>query len=131
MSANFRVKLTETELRIELFGNFDPKSAVELLAAVQAQLSHPITTCLLSTMGLLDCAESARLELVKLQRLLGGKGARTAWVDDRARFRGVALWVMHLAKDGNAKAVANPDAARRWLLATESREAMAERGAML
>jgi hypothetical protein len=67
------------------------------------------------------CPEAARKHLVELQRLLGAN-RRTAWIDARPQFRGLALWVMHLSGDLSSKAVATVELAERWLSSREFRE---------
>lgn len=73
-----------------------------------------------------DIAEAVKKELVPVQRELSN-GRRTAWVDERARFRGIALWVMHLAQDPNGKALSTMTQAEDWLQSTEAREARGSR----
>lgn len=126
VAANYVLKNSGPELRVDLFGVLNAQVVREVLGAVGPKLSG-VSACVINTMGVNDCLEEARAELVKLQRLVADKVQRTAWVDDRARFRGVALWVMHLANDPNAKAVATADQAAKWLASSELREAAAER----
>ena len=126
MAANFVLKNSGPELKVDLFGVLSAQAVREVLSAVTPKLSG-VSACIINTMGVNDCLEEARAELVRLQQAVAARVRRTAWVDDRARFRGVALWVMHLANDPNAKAVANADQAAKWLASTELREAAAER----
>lgn len=126
MAANFVFKNSGPELKVDLFGVLSAQAVREVMTAVTPKLSG-VTGCIINTMGVNDCLEEARAELVRLQQAVAARVRRTAWVDDRARFRGVALWVMHLAGDPNAKAVANADQAAKWLASTELREAAAER----
>lgn len=124
MSANYQLKNSGPELRVDLFGVLTAPVVRELAAAVAPRLPET-SRCVFNTMGVSDCLEESRVELVRLQRLVAADGRRSAWVDDRARFRGVALWVMHLAGDPFAKAVATAEQAARWLASTEAREAAA------
>lgn len=126
MAANFVLKNSGPELKVDLFGVLSAQAVREVLSAVMPKLSG-VSACIINTMGVNDCLEEARAELVRLQQAVAARVRRTAWVDDRARFRGVALWVMHLAGDPNAKAVANADQAAKWLASNELREAAAER----
>ena len=131
--APFTVELAGEALRVELFGLLDEAGAVGLEKALQAALADvkPRSLSALVIMeGLSDCAEAARAVLVRVQRQLGQAARRTAWVDNRSRFRGMALWVMHLAEDQNAKAVATVELADRWLASSELREADAMRRTM-
>ncbi|MBL8924385.1 MAG: hypothetical protein JNJ54_36390 [Myxococcaceae bacterium] len=127
-SANFQVKTVEGQLRIELFGKLTGATVRELLTRVQADLKAA-TEVVVVTIGLTDCSEEARPELVKLQLAVAAVKKRSAWVDDRSQFRGIALWVMHLADDQAAKATATMDQAVKWLSSSESREAFAARRA--
>ncbi|MEW6435046.1 MAG: hypothetical protein AB1730_26395 [Myxococcota bacterium] len=126
MAANFVLKSSGPELKVDLFGVLTAQAVREVLSAITPKLSG-VSACIINTMGVNDCLEEARAELVRLQQAVAARVRRTAWVDDRARFRGVALWVMHLAGDPNAKAVANADQAAKWLASNELREAAAER----
>lgn len=126
VAANYVFKNSGPELRVDLFGVLNAQVVREVVSAVSPKLVG-VSSCVVNTVGVNDCLEEARAELVKLQQLVAGKVRRTAWVDDRARFRGVALWVMHLANDPNAKAVATAEQAAKWLASTELREAAAER----
>lgn len=131
--ASFTIELSEEVLRVELFGQLDQAGAAGLEQRLQAALAgvRPRSlTALVILEGLSDCAESARPVLVRVQRQLGQAARRTAWVDNRAHFRGMALWVMHLAEDQNAKAVATLALADRWLASSELREADAMRRTM-
>jgi hypothetical protein len=102
---------------VELFGHLDEKGAHALDAEFDKHLSaaEPGLGVIFVMMGLSDCAEAARPVLVKLQKRVAKTQRRTAYVDDRARFRGMALWVMHLAQDPNAKAVSSVVNAMKWI----------------
>jgi len=126
VGANYTFKNSGPEFRLDLFGVLNAAVVREVVTAITPHLEG-VSTCVINTMGVNDCLEEARAELVKLQQLVATKARRTAWVDDRARFRGVALWVMHLADDPHAKAVATTEQAARWLASSELREASAER----
>lgn len=63
----------------------------------------------------------ARSTLVRVQQALKAKARRTAYVADRARFRGLALWVINLSEDPNAKAVMNHALADEWIGAQSGR----------
>ena len=128
MGTNYSVLKINEGLRIELFGQLDEKAA-KALDAELGKLETPTDTrgVVFVTSGLSECVEAARLVLVELQKRLARRKARTAYVDERARFRGMALWVMHLAQDPNAKAVSSLDQAMRWLNGGDEREANASR----
>lgn len=119
----FQVAVVESQLKVELFGVLDTPVVTVLLAEARALLTSGISHVLVNTNAVTDCTEAAKKELVTLQRELSAKGRRSAWLDERARFRGIALWVMHLADDPQGKAVSTLDQALRWLSSTEAREA--------
>jgi hypothetical protein len=78
--------------------------------------------------GLTGCDIEGRTGLAAVQELLFRKGARTAYVADQPRFRGLALWIAHLAGDPGAKAVPTEAEALRWLGLSSPRLADARRG---
>lgn len=121
--ASSEVSVVEGQLRIAWFGVLDPAAVAEAMPRVKQQLASNPRTVVVITSGVIDCPEAVRKDLVSLQRELGQRGRRSAWVDERARFRGLALWVMHLADDQNCKAVATLELAGRWVTSTEAREA--------
>ena len=68
-----------------------------------------------------SCTTEARLRLIELQRGIAQLSTRTAFVADRPRFRGVALYVAHHSDDTGARAfhlIAQADA---WLRRSEGR----------
>jgi hypothetical protein len=67
------------------------------------------------------CDVAARTALIGVQATLRKRAARTAYLADQPRFRGLALWVAHLAGDAGAKAVPTQVAADAWLGMTEGR----------
>lgn len=120
----FQVSVENRQLKIECGAAvLDGPIVTELLAEVKTALRGvDVTHVLVITNGLTDCTETAKKQLVELQREFASKVRRSAWVDERARFRGIALWVMHLAGDPRGKAVSTLDQAARWLSSTEVRE---------
>jgi hypothetical protein len=123
LGTNYSVLKINEGVRVELFGQLDEKAA-KALDAEMGRIDAPPEGkgVVFVTSGLSECVEAARLVLVELQKRLARRKARTAYVDERARFRGMALWVMHLAQDPNAKAVSSLDQAMRWLNAVDERE---------
>lgn len=119
----FQVAVVDSQLKVELSGVLDTPVVTALLAEARALLSGSVSHVLVNTNAVTDCTEAAKKELVALQRELSAKGRRSAWLDERARFRGIALWVMHLAGDPQGKAVSTLEQALRWLSSTEAREA--------
>jgi hypothetical protein len=65
--------------------------------------------------GVTDVSLDARPVLVKVQKLLATKAKRTAYYDDRPTFRGLALWIAHLAGDPNTKALGSFEQVQKWL----------------
>lgn len=130
-SSNFIVKPSEgRELRVDLFGVLDVPTAEALsrsLAEALSALTPPVLLLINST-GINDCTMDAREVLVRMLKA-SAPLARTAWWDDRSRFRGMALWVMHLAADPNARAVATLEQARQWLGGDQDRVALAQQTA--
>ena len=118
------IEVVEGTLRLDCHGVFDAATVTELIAKVRAALlTHPsVTRAVVITSGITECAEAAKKELVALQKALHPRIRRSAWIDERARFRGIALWVMHLAADQHAKAVNSAEAARLWLDSSELRD---------
>lgn len=120
----FQVAVVDNQLKVECFGVLDAPAVTALLAETKTLLNGraEVGQVLVITSAVTDCTEPAKKELVALQREFSAKGRRSAWLDERARFRGIALWVMHLAGDAQGKAVSSLDQALRWLSSTEMRE---------
>ncbi len=123
MATSCQVSVVDDQLRVEWFGPLS-ESVIEAgrQRVSQELASGSARTVVVITSAVTDCPESARKQLVALQRELGARGRRSAWVDERARFRGLALWVMHLAEDQNSKAVGTLDLAQKWVNSNEARE---------
>jgi hypothetical protein len=119
--ATCEVRVVEGQLRIEWFGVLDQLTIEAAMPRVKLALAEKFSSAVVITNGVTDCPEAARKHLVTLQRDLAARG-RSAWVDERARFRGLALWVMHLADDQNCKAVATLELATKWVKSNEARE---------
>lgn len=124
MSGAYQVKKTANEVLIELAGSLDE----QLAATVEQEVLRTVETLptgqysvIFQTGKLSDCSMGARPVLVRLQQALSNRARRTAYLDDRPRFRGLALWVVHVAEDRNAKAVATLEQLRQWLDATVGR----------
>ena len=126
----FHINQAGEDIQVELTGNLDTGTAAELektmgeLCKKLPPQSFHVTFVLL---GLSECAQDARPILVRIQQTLAHSARRTAYLDDRPRFRGLALWVMHVAEDPTAKAVATPAQARAWLSQAEPRTGDARR----
>lgn len=129
MSANCQVKTAGGQVVVELFGKLTASAVKAVIAKASAAIAEAQEVVFL-TIGVTDCSEDARPELVALQKLVTQRRRRSAWVDDRSRFRGIALWVMHLADDQLSKAVATMEQGHQWLASTETREDRAARRAV-
>jgi anti-anti-sigma regulatory factor len=109
-------------LMIECFGLLDAAVVKAMTDEVKIALEKQSASgVVVITTQVTDCPEAGKKELVSFQRLVS-RGRHTAWVDERARFRGIALWVMHLAEDGQGKAVSSTLLANQWIRSTEARE---------
>lgn len=116
---DFRVEVLEgRRLSIELRGDLTP----EVAEALEGQVAKAIATlpprgfdAVFDLCKLESSSIFARATLVRVQQALKGRARRTAYLADRARFRGLALWVINLAEDKNAKAVMNTALVEEWL----------------
>jgi len=128
VSAKFDVKLRGERVQVELYGALDGPAARGVQAEV-ARMTQALTPggfeVLFQLSGASRCSLDARIVLAELQKDLAGRARRTAYVDERPVMRGMALWVMHLAGDANAKAVATLAQAEQWLRGTGGRQALA------
>lgn len=128
MAARFEVKLLAGRVRIDLYGILDGPTAQELEQEVR-RVCDPLPPrsleVLINLRGATTCALEARPVLAGMQKALASRARRIAYVDDRPYMRGMALWVMHLAGDGNAKAVPTEAQAEEWLQDGGGREASA------
>ncbi len=118
MSGAYQVKKTANEVHVELAGSLDERLAADVereVLRVVTPLPPGEFAVIFQTGKLSDCSMGARPVLVRLQQALSNRVRRTAYLDDRPRFRGLALWVVHVAEDRNAKAVATPEQLRLWL----------------
>ncbi len=68
-----------------------------------------------------SCTTEARMRLIELQRGIAKLAVRTAFVTNRPRFRGVALYVAHHSDDTNARAFHLPAQADAWLRRSDGR----------
>jgi hypothetical protein len=107
---------------VVLEGILDEGGARRLLSLMTGELEQPsVAEVLFDLRGVEDYQPAARQPLVEVQRELAGRGCRSVWLAERARLRGLALWVMHAASDGAARAVMTPEQAEAWLGASEVR----------
>ena len=125
-----KYRVSGARLHVKLSGVLDKETVAREAAAVTKALTSEVKQVLIETSLVTACPESARPTLVDLQRSLCSGGRRTAWLDERAVFRGMALWVMHLASDPVGKAVATLPQAEAWLASSEQRESVAAKRAV-
>lgn len=109
---------------IQLTGNFDQAAAEQLEVAVKKALEGEPAASLFVTVdlcGLSDFHVFARTVLVRIQREISAHAKRTAYLADTPRFRGLGLWVSHLAEDGNAHAVVSQKQLEDWFAGSVER----------
>ncbi len=68
-----------------------------------------------------SCTTDARQRLTELQQGIAQLGARTAFVANRPRFRGIGLYVAHRSGDPNARAFHFLPQAQEWLASAQGR----------
>jgi hypothetical protein len=126
-------KPREDVLRVKLLGDFNQAAAARLEREIDARWRELFPgngkgLVLMDLQGLTGCDIEGRTALTAVQGLLCRKGARTAFVADQPRFRGLALWIAHLAGDAGAKALPTEAEALRWLGLSAERLGDARRG---
>lgn len=67
------------------------------------------------------CTRQARESLAILQRALADRRVRTAFIASRPRYRGLALWIAHVAEDPNARSFHVRAQAEDWLSSRQTR----------
>ena len=68
-----------------------------------------------------SCTTDARQRLTELQQGIAKLGARTAFVANKPRFRGIGLYVAHRSGDPNVRAFHFLPQAQAWLRSSEGR----------
>lgn len=110
-------------LQVRLSGDIDENVVRQLIEDLLPQL-QPLGEqgeILFDLCGLRTCPTSARSQLIELQRAVAKVGARTAFIANRPRFRGIALFVAHKSGDPNARAFHRRSQAQGWLRSDEGR----------
>jgi anti-anti-sigma regulatory factor len=103
-------------------GSLGQALAQKLHDALSAALAEkPASQVLVDLRGVDDYQPAAREILLAAQRALAKQGCRSAWLAERARLRGLALWLMHAADDPASRAVMTPEQAEAWLVGGERR----------
>ncbi len=122
--AKHSIERTSDVVRISLTGQFDEEDADLLhseLRSVRFGLTKKVTVDL---RGLENCTIMGRTRLMDVQRLLMEHHVRTAWISDKPRFRGTALWVLREVHDDSAGVCRDDESAAAWLEGEEKRTAM-------
>ncbi len=120
MNANFSYEIqtpTDRQVTIGLSGELTAERVSELEPDITELLAGamPHLQFLWDLRGVRRCDLGARHELQKIQRAIGHKRFRTAFVASRPRIRGVALWVAHTSGDSLARPFASHAKAVDWL----------------
>lgn len=119
----FDVSLQNGQLRATLRGELTTEGAVALREQICEEVSDASDklVVLFDFRALTECGVFARSELIKLQRILMNEASRTAYVADVARFRGLAMWVVNIAEDQNAKVCTTEVMAQSWIKSSVER----------
>lgn len=124
MEAPFRIDRRGDRVTAVLFGAWDEPEAREFALALKANLpTSKEVDLVVDLRELTECRLLARAVLADLHTEIKGRLRRSAYVADRPRFRGMALYVGHVAEDETTKAVRNTPAAEAWLASEERRVA--------
>lgn len=126
-------KPREDLLRVRLVGDFNQAAAARLGQEFDARWKELFpgsvkSLVLMDLQGLTGCDIEGRTALASVQALLCRRGARTAYLADQPRFRGLSLWIAHLSGDPGAKVLPTEAEAFRWLTLSTERLADARRG---
>lgn len=107
-------------LRVQFLGDLDEATvtaAIDRVAAIDTA-SDLATVDLRQAMA---CTMPARTALVRLDRALVQRTRRRAWIASSARWRGIALWVLHVAEDEHGRTVVDDEGAHLWLAGQDGR----------
>lgn len=118
------VQLMPNRYEVRMAGEFGEADAEQLSVRFQAAMGESMPKSLQIIMDLTAmqaCSVAARDVLCEFQKSLAGLGARTTYVANKPRLRGVGLWVAHNSKDRNVRAVHNKAQAEKWLNDDKSR----------
>ena len=119
----FQVIVEGGALHARLKGAVSPERAAmfreELCAALQKAGSK--LAVLIDFRGMTECGIYARSELIEMQKRLKDVARRTAYIADVARFRGLAMWIVNISDDPNAKVCVSEEQVAAWFDTTISR----------
>lgn len=108
-------------LLVWLRGALEEDHVDELRAELLGPSIETGTTLLLDLTSLSGCSLPTRTRLMELQRELFAAGIRTAFVAQRPRFRGMCMWISHVAEDTVARTFPTREQAEMWLGETMGR----------
>ena len=110
-------------VKVTVSGVLDEPQAIALSEDLKSQLGTHAAgkRVLLNLDGLEKCTIIARSTLADLQAEIGKLGVRSAYVSTRPRWRGLGLWICHVAEDDNAQVLPTEEAGIDWLRGSENR----------
>lgn len=114
------VRMEQDTLEVHLLGAVSASTVDALLEELEEGGPLP-PHAILDLRQLTDITMEARTRLVDVLRHLIATTERRAWLASSPRFRGVALWVVHVSPDPFGQIVGHPAQARAWLESGHSR----------
>ncbi|MCP4502675.1 MAG: hypothetical protein GY822_22240 [Deltaproteobacteria bacterium] len=124
MEAEFAILIEESRWRVTLSGDFTQEKASDFAEHVKTVLAddgYPAQV-FMDLRSLEGFSVFGRTFLVQVQEEWRTGGARTAYLSSRPRFRGLGLWVCHLAEDAFAGSFVNEEDVESWLSSNIERE---------
>ncbi len=119
-NATYDLVHREDRVHLVLHGNLEGESLPCVADALDALLSEIAegSRVLIDLGNVESCDPAACRTLARIQRRLRDRGCRTAWLAQRPRLRGLALWIVYAANDPHATPVGDADLADAWLEGT-------------
>ena len=117
----FEISFQDRRVLARVRGDLEVEIAVAFRERVCDFIAESPVAVIIDFRELVDCGVFARSELISMQRTLRDYGLRTAYIADVARFRGLAMWIVNIAEDENAKACLNERLAEDWVVGTTAR----------
>ncbi len=112
------INATATEIRVVCRGDLNAETVKAITADLAAKMEtlppHSFNV-IIDLCAIEGCDIFGRSQLAEMQRLISRRAKRSAYVAQHSRYRGLGLWVIHLADDPNAKSVMSDEAVRAWL----------------
>ncbi len=108
---------------VRLLGSLDRTDVDALADALLPRVRKlgPGVELIYDLLALESCTTAARERLVEVQADIARCKARTSFVADRPRFRGIGLFIAHTSGDPNARAFHSMTQAETWLSVREGR----------